>query len=103
AEVPGILVGGKTGTAEKVVNGRYSKSKLLTTFLAGFPMDKPRYAVLLMLDEPEPTKETHGYRTSGWNAVPTAGKIIARVAPMLGVTPEGGLALVRSDPDSAAF
>ncbi|MCB1474940.1 MAG: penicillin-binding protein 2 [Rhodobiaceae bacterium] len=103
ADVPGILVGGKTGTAEKVVNGRYSNSKLLTTFLAGFPMDKPRYAMLLMLDEPEPAEETHGYRTSGWNAVPTAGKIIARVAPMLGVTPGPGLALVRSEPDSAAF
>ncbi|MGE0230150.1 MAG: peptidoglycan D,D-transpeptidase FtsI family protein [Flavobacteriaceae bacterium] len=103
ADVPGIFVGGKTGTAEKVVNGRYSNSKLLTTFLAGFPMDKPRYAMLLMLDEPNPAEETHGYRTSGWNAVPTAGKIIARVAPMLGVTPGTGVALVRTEPDSAAF
>lgn len=103
AEVPGLMVGGKTGTAEKVVNGRYSNSKLLNTFLAGFPMDKPRYAMLLMLDEPEATEETHGYRTSGWNAVPTAGRIIARVAPFLGVLPESGVVAEGGKPNSASF
>jgi len=87
AEVKGYYVGGKTGTSEKVVNGRYSRSKLLTTFTAIMPSDKPRYQLLIMLDEPQGLPETHGYATSGWNAAPTAGKVIARVAPMLGIVP----------------
>jgi cell division protein FtsI (penicillin-binding protein 3) len=87
AEVKGYYVGGKTGTSEKVVNGRYSRSKLLTTFTAIVPADKPRYQLLIMLDEPQGLPETHGYATSGWNAAPTAGKVIARIAPMLGVAP----------------
>jgi cell division protein FtsI (penicillin-binding protein 3) len=87
ANVPGYYVGGKTGTSEKVVNGRYSKNKLLTTFTAIMPSDKPRYQVLIMLDEPQGLPETHGYATSGWNAAPTAGKVIARIAPMLGIEP----------------
>ena len=53
ADVPGYYVGGKTGTAEKVVGGRYSKTKLLTTFTAILPADKPRYLILIMLDEPQ--------------------------------------------------
>ncbi len=68
ADVKGYYVGGKTGTAEKVVNGRYSKTKLLTSFTAVLPADKPRYLVLIMLDEPQAAKETHGYATAGWNA-----------------------------------
>src|SRR3954464_8833660 len=86
-DVPGYYVGGKTGTAEKVVGGRYSKTKLLTTFMAVLPADKPRYLVTILLDEPQPAPETHGYATSGWNAAPTAAKIIARIAPMLGLEP----------------
>ena len=92
AEVNGYYVGGKTGTSEKVVGGRYSKNKLLTTFTAILPADKPRYQVLIMLDEPQGLPETHGYATSGWNAAPTAGKVIARIAPMLGVEPRFDLA-----------
>jgi cell division protein FtsI (penicillin-binding protein 3) len=87
ADVEGFYVGGKTGTSEKVVGGRYSKTKLLNTFTAVLPMDKPRYQVLVMLDEPQPLPETHGYATSGWNAAPTAGKVIARIAPLLGIEP----------------
>jgi cell division protein FtsI (penicillin-binding protein 3) len=87
ANVPGYYVGGKTGTSEKVVGGRYSKTKLLNTFTAIMPADKPRYQLLIMLDEPQPLPETHGYATSGWNAAPTAGRVIARIAPMLGVEP----------------
>ncbi|WP_394085120.1 peptidoglycan D,D-transpeptidase FtsI family protein [Roseixanthobacter finlandensis] len=91
AEVPGYYVGGKTGTAEKVVNGRYAKNKLLTSFTAVFPMDKPQYLVLVMLDEPQPLPETHGYATAGWNVAPAAGKIVERIAPMLGVMPRQNL------------
>jgi len=86
-DVPGYYVGGKTGTAEKVVGGRYSKTKLLSTFMAVLPADKPRYLVTILLDEPQGLPETHGFATSGWNAAPTAAKIIARVAPMLGLEP----------------
>lgn len=88
AEVIGYRVGGKTGTAEKVVNGRYSKDKRLASFIGAFPMDKPRYAVLVMLDEPQALPETYGFATAGWNAVPTAGKIIERIAPILEVEPQ---------------
>ncbi|MFO1123330.1 MAG: penicillin-binding protein 2 [Hyphomicrobiales bacterium] len=87
ADVIGYRVGGKTGTAEKVVAGRYSKDKRLNSFIGAFPMDQPRYLLLVMLDEPKATPETYGFATSGWNAVPTAGKIIERIAPMLGVEP----------------
>ena len=87
ADVKGYYIGGKTGTAEKVIGGRYSKTKLLTTFMAVLPADKPRYLITLLLDEPKGLPETHGFATSGWNAAPTAAKIIARVAPMLGLEP----------------
>ncbi|HXW40820.1 MAG TPA: penicillin-binding protein 2 [Xanthobacteraceae bacterium] len=87
AEVPGYYIGGKTGTADKVVDGRYSKAKVLTDFMAILPADQPRYLVLVMLDEPHATPETHGFTTSGWNAVPTGGAVIARIAPLLGVEP----------------
>lgn len=91
AEVEGFYVGGKTGTSEKVENGRYVKDKSLTSFMGTFPADNPRYLLLVMLDEPQATPETHGYATSGYNAVPTAGKIIARIAPLLGLMPRSDL------------
>ncbi|HVZ50585.1 MAG TPA: penicillin-binding protein 2 [Pseudolabrys sp.] len=87
ANVNGYYIGGKTGTAEKVVNGRYSKHKLLTDFMAVLPADKPKYLMLIMLDEPQPTPETHGFATAGWNAAPTAAKVIARVGPLLDLEP----------------
>jgi cell division protein FtsI (penicillin-binding protein 3) len=87
ADVAGYYVGGKTGTSEKVIGGRYSKTKLLNSFTAVLPADNPRYLLLIMLDEPKATPETHGYATSGWNAVPTGGKVVARIAPLLGVAP----------------
>jgi cell division protein FtsI (penicillin-binding protein 3) len=86
-DIPGYYVGGKTGTSEKVVRGRYSKNKVLTTFVAVMPSDKPRYLVMTMLDEPKGLPETHGYATSGWNAAPTTGRIIERIGPMLNVEP----------------
>ena len=82
ADVKGYYVGGKTGTAEKVINGRYSKNRLMTDFMAVLPADEPRYLMLIMLDEPKPIAETHGFATSGWNAAPTAAKVISRVAPL---------------------
>jgi cell division protein FtsI (penicillin-binding protein 3) len=87
ADVAGYYVGGKTGTSEKVVGGRYSKNKVLTSFTAILPADKPRYLLLIMLDEPEGSAETHGFRTSGWNAVPTGAAVISRIAPLLDIPP----------------
>src|SRR5207248_2479151 len=87
ADVNGYYVGGKTGTSDKVVGGRYSKTKVLTSFTAVLPADQPRYLLLIMLDEPQTTPETHGFTTSGWNAVPVGGAVIARIAPLLGVEP----------------
>jgi cell division protein FtsI (penicillin-binding protein 3) len=83
----GYYIGGKTGTAEKVVNGRYSKKQVLNSFTAILPADNPQFQVLVMLDEPKALPETHGFITSGWNAVPAGGKVIARVAPLLGLEP----------------
>lgn len=87
AAIAGFFVGGKTGTAEKVIHGRYSKTKNLTTFTAVYPMDKPKYVFVTILDEPQPAEGTYGFTTAGWNASPTTGNIIQRVAPLLGVPP----------------
>ncbi len=87
ADIPGYFVGGKTGTSEKVVNGRYSSEKVMTTFMATMPADKPKYLIMVLFDEPEGLAETHGFRTSGWNAAPVTGKVIERVGPMLDLTP----------------
>lgn len=83
----GYYIGGKTGTSEKVVNGRYAKKQVLNSFTAILPADDPQYQVLVMLDEPKALPETHGFITSGWNAVPTGGKVIERIAPLLGIEP----------------
>ena len=87
ANVAGYYIGGKTGTSEKVVGGRYSKTKVLTSFTAILPADKPRYLLLIMLDEPQGLAQTHGFRTSGWNAVPTGAAVVRRVAPLLDIAP----------------
>ena len=86
AAVPGYMVGGKTGTAQKVVNGRYSNTARLNSFLAAFPIDDPQYVVLVMLDDPQRAKDGGG-TTAGWNTAPTAGAVIRRSAALLGVEP----------------
>nr|WP_262331949.1 penicillin-binding protein 2 [Bosea sp. BH3] len=87
ADVPGYFVGGKTGTAEKVINGRYAKNKNFTTFTAIAPSDKPKYLFLAIYDEPKGYAESGGYSTAAWNAGITTGKLIERAAPLLGLTP----------------
>jgi cell division protein FtsI (penicillin-binding protein 3) len=85
AKVPGYRVGGKTGTAWKPAKGGYSHD-VITSFVAAFPMDDPQYLVLIIIDEPKP--EQSGKRTeAGHNAAPTAGAVIRRIAPMLGIAP----------------
>ncbi|MEL6947472.1 MAG: penicillin-binding protein 2 [Pseudomonadota bacterium] len=87
AAVPGFLVGGKTGTAEKVVNKRYSKKHRFNSFLAAFPINDPRYVVLVIIDEPKP-EEGKKAATAGLNAAPMVREIIERAAPVLGVAPD---------------
>jgi cell division protein FtsI (penicillin-binding protein 3) len=87
AAVPGFFIGGKTGTAEKVVGGRYSKNKLFTTFMAVMPADKPKYLFVTVYDEPQGLPETHGFATAAWNAGETTGRMLERIAPMTGVVP----------------
>ena len=89
AEVPGYYVGGKTGTAEKVAaGGGYKKHTNVSAFISVFPMNAPRYAVYMMVDEPHATAATHGYSTASYVAAPFAGHVIARIAPMLGLFPQ---------------
>ena len=92
AEVAGYYPGGKTGTAEKVGKHGYKRgfkeSFNVAAFTSVFPMNAPRYAVYMMLDEPHGNKSTYGYSTAGWVAAPAAGRVIARIAPMLGMLPD---------------
>ena len=88
ANIAGYDVAGKTGTANKLdKNGRYIKGKNITSFVSAFPIEDPKYTLMVIIDDPKPLKETYGFVTSGWNAVPTGGKIITRIAPQLNIQP----------------
>ena len=78
------LVGGKTGTANKVVNGKYASKKVVSSLISFFPINNPRYALFVLLDEPKATGNIWG-RTPGFNAVPLSKNIIIEIAPLLGV------------------
>jgi cell division protein FtsI (penicillin-binding protein 3) len=90
ADVPGLSVGGKTGTAQLVIDRKYSKDRVLASFAAVFPTDGPvsadRYFVLIMLKDPKRLPETYGFATAGWNAAPAAGRVIDRIADFVGVS-----------------
>lgn len=88
ADVPGYPVMGKTGTAEKAINGGYAQHRLISSFLSAFPANDPRYVMLIMFDEPQGSKATYGYATAGWNAAPVTARVVKRVAPLLGIQPE---------------
>jgi cell division protein FtsI (penicillin-binding protein 3) len=92
ADAAGYRVGGKTGTAEKAGShgaGYTNKHAVIATFAAAFPMDKPRYVVIAMLDQPQATQSTSGQRTAAWNAAPVVGRVVPRIGPLLGVVPDG--------------
>jgi cell division protein FtsI (penicillin-binding protein 3) len=84
ADIPGYDVGGKTGSAQKPGPHGY-QHKLVTSFFAAFPIDDPRYLVFVLLDEPHGTKKTFGFALAGYTAAPLAGRVISRIAPILGV------------------
>ncbi|MFA6141499.1 MAG: penicillin-binding transpeptidase domain-containing protein, partial [Hyphomicrobium sp.] len=87
AEVRGYQVGGKTGTAEMPGVGGYREKAVISSFLAAFPMDAPRYVVFVLIFEPKGTQETGGEVLASRNAAPTAGRIISRIGPLLGMLP----------------
>lgn len=87
ADVPGYEIAGKTGTADKQRSGVYRKDARISSFVGVFPASSPRYLVFVMLDEPKGIKETYNFATAGWTAAPTAGAVVRRIAPMLGVAP----------------
>ena len=87
ADVPGYGIGGKTGTADRAASGGYDGSAVVTSFFAAFPMKKPRYTILVTLYDPKGSGP-RGQRFAGLNAAPTTGRIVEKVAPLLGVLPK---------------
>ncbi len=87
AEARGYMVGGKTGTAEKITKGGYDKKANITTFVATFPVHDPRYVLAILIDEPKGQKHSFGYATAGWVVAPAVRRIVEQVAPNLGVLP----------------
>jgi cell division protein FtsI (penicillin-binding protein 3) len=91
ARVPGYLVGGKTGSADKAGARGYDRGGIMSSFVAAFPIQQPRYVVLVTLDEPKGDAATYGFSHGGWTAAPTVGRIIGRIGPLLGLPPEDTL------------
>ncbi|MHA1573126.1 MAG: penicillin-binding transpeptidase domain-containing protein, partial [Alphaproteobacteria bacterium] len=96
ANVAGYPVGGKTGTAEIPGAGGYKKDAVISSFLAAFPMNKPKYLVYVLLFEPKGTGDSGGEVFAGRNAAPTAGRIIRRIGPLLGLLPTSEAAAAQS-------
>jgi cell division protein FtsI (penicillin-binding protein 3) len=90
ADAPGYRVGGKTGSAEKPGRGDYSKTALVSSFAAAFPMDAPRYVVVVVIDEPKGTVASSFQRTAAYTTAPIVGRLVPRIGPMLGVRPDEG-------------
>ncbi len=87
ADAPGYLVGGKTGTADKVSGQGYAANARMASFVGAFPINDPRYVLLVMIDDPKPNASSYGYATGGWVAAPAVGRIVQRMAPLLGIAP----------------
>ena len=85
ADAAGYMVGGKTGTADQVSDRRYRANSLLSSFVAAFPIQRPRYVVFVMVDRPRGTARTNGYATGGWVAAPVVRRVVERIAPILRV------------------
>jgi cell division protein FtsI (penicillin-binding protein 3) len=92
ADVPGYEVGGKTGTAEMPGRNGYLEKSVISSFIAAFPTSAPKYLVMVSLFEPHGSSETRGEITAGTNAAPTAGRMITRIGPALGLLPAAAVA-----------
>ena len=88
ADVPGYRLGGKTGTAEKSGAGGYQRKKLISSFVGAFPINDPRYVVLVVVDEPKGNKQSYGYATAGWVAAPAVQRLVKAMASILGLSPD---------------
>jgi cell division protein FtsI (penicillin-binding protein 3) len=98
AQVPGYVVGGKTGTAQVVgPRGGYLKHTNNASFMAAFPMDNPQYVIYVLVLQPKADATTFGFTTGGYIAAPGVGRIIARIGPMLGIMPADGEQLAALD------
>ncbi len=86
-DIPGYFAGGKTGTADKIIHGHYSKDRVNTTFMSIVPADKPKYLFFVMMEDPQSVEGTFGYHTAAWNSGEVCGKIMERVAPLLNMPP----------------
>ncbi|WP_022728376.1 peptidoglycan D,D-transpeptidase FtsI family protein [Fodinicurvata sediminis] len=99
AEAPGYMVGGKTGTADKLkASGGYDRNNRIASFAGAFPMDDPQYAIFAMVDEPKPTENSYGYATAGWVVAPAIKKIVQRMGPVVGLEPRALPSEVGPDP-----
>jgi len=87
ADVAGYYIGGKTGTAQKNLHGRYVADKRMAVFIGVFPINNPKYVVMVMVDEPNPNKSSYGYATAGWVAAPAVGRVISGMGSILGMQP----------------
>ncbi|WP_296717920.1 penicillin-binding protein 2 [Erythrobacter sp.] len=88
ADAPGYRIGGKTGSAEKASGGGYAKTSLISSFAAAFPLDAPRYVVVIVVDEPKGTVASSFQRTAAFTSAPVVGRLVPRIGPMLGVQPD---------------
>lgn len=88
ADIKGYEVGGKTGTAEKNIHGRYEGNKRIAVFIGSFPIYDPKYTIMVLVDEPHPNKSSYGYATAGWVAAPAVGKVVAAMGALTAMKPE---------------
>ncbi len=89
AESAGYLIGGKTGTAEKInPNGGYFKKKNIVAFTGAFPINNPKFTITIMIDNPKGQKFSNGYRTAGWVVAPVVKQLVTRIAPILNIKPQ---------------
>lgn len=91
AEAPGYFIGGKTGTADKLQGGKYVKNARMSSFVGAFPMNDPKYVVYLLIDDPKGNAKSYGFATGGWVAAPAVGRIVAQMAPLLGIAPQSSM------------
>ncbi len=93
ANADGYMVGGKTGTADKLIGGKYARDARVASFVGAFPMTEPRYAIFVMVDEPKGNASTYNYATGGWVAAPAVRRVVEQIGPLLGVAP------IRTNPE----
>ncbi len=103
ADADGLRVGGKTGTANKVVGRGYAEHSTVSTFAGAFPMDAPRYVVIVMFDDPKGDAESAGFRTAGMVAAPVFSRVVSRIGPLLGITPDLNRDIAHADLDALVW